>query len=75
MFLSEEEVIAILKKSLPKSSYKDLEEVAKSIVNKAQDNAQEFLGEDAHDEMKKKFLRKTDYGRFSYQLDEKHRSY
>ena len=56
MILSEEEVLTILKKSLPKTNYKDLEDVARSIAGKAEHWQEVDLDEHIHDEVETKTL-------------------
>ena len=56
MILSEEEVITILKKALPKSNCKDLEGVARSITNESKNWQEVDLNEHIHDEVETKVL-------------------
>ena len=56
MIFSEEDIIGILKKSLPNANYKDLESVAKSIVNTSDQWQEADLDEHIHDEVKKQLL-------------------
>ena len=56
MVFSEEEVIAILKKSLPKADYKDLERVARSIAGQTGSWQEVDLNEHIHDEVETRVL-------------------
>ena len=54
--ISEEEVLAILIKSLPGTGYKDLERITRSIMVEAEDWQKADLIERIHDEIELKIL-------------------
>ncbi len=56
MLFSEQEIVAILKKNLPKTDYKDLANVASSIVSKAEHWQEVDLDEHVRDELETKVL-------------------
>lgn len=56
MIFSEEEIITILKKSLPKANYKDLEVVAKSIIDHSEHWQEADLNEHIHDDVEMQVL-------------------
>lgn len=56
MFLSEEEITAILKKALPKADYKDLGNIARMIVREGEQWQEVDLNEHIHDELEMQLL-------------------
>ena len=56
MILSEEEIVAILKKSLPSTNYKDLGHIARSITTETKNWQEVDLNEHIHDEVETKVL-------------------
>ena len=56
MIFSEKEIITMLKKSLPKTDYKTMENVAKSLISEPQQWQEIDLNEHIHDEVETKIL-------------------
>ena len=56
MLFSEDELIAILKKSLPKTDYRSLETVAKQIINRSEHWEEADLNEHIHNDAEKRIL-------------------
>lgn len=54
--LSDEELILILKKALPKSNYQDLKDVVKSIRNETKNWQEADLHQHIHDEVETQIL-------------------
>jgi hypothetical protein len=56
MFFSEEDIITILKRLLPNANYKDLDGVARSIMNEAEHWQEVDLNEYVRDETEREML-------------------
>ena len=56
MVFSEGEIVAILKKALPKADYKDLGNIAQSILSEGEHWQEVDLNEHIHDEVETKML-------------------
>ncbi len=59
MAFSEEEIITVLKKGLPKAQYKDLENIAKSILDESERWQEEDLNRRIHDEIQTRILKEA----------------